>query len=539
MSREELVERFSLERVGASPATFDYAKLDWMNGVYLRALSPDEYADALITYLREQGYDWDEERIRAAGAARAGEDREARRVPRVRGLPLRRRRARSGPARPRRPDCGRSEALESVEPFTAAELETALKELCGAPRPEAAAGVPADPRRRDGLEGLAGPLREPGAARPGRVARPAQGRRRRQRLERRERVERALELDPGAAPVARARRGEKLFDLGWLFTAAALSSDASDFSFSMGKRRFDLVAVRLRGTVRRPDGRSKGGGTSRTVLVVDDERSLRLLCRVNLELDGHRVLEAATLAEARARDRAGDAGRDPARHPRRRRRRARAARRDRVARAVDARRAPVRDERGRPGAARPRRRGAREAVRARRSSRPPSPAPSSGRLGSRERRRRSERRPSTRSAWRATSSSARRRGAPSASARRRSPSRRRSSSATATSSRTAQVDVLRAAEEAADGDERERLYRLRKTCEAGIVSAELAGARGRAREPDPGRPGRLARRGAAAADRAGEARRAAGLRRPRRARLARERRQRPLQRRPPRAARGG
>ncbi len=36
-----------------------------------------------------------------------------------------------------------------------------------------------------------------------------------------------------------------------------------------------------------------------TVLVVDDEPSLRLLCRVNLELDGHRVLEAGTLAEAR------------------------------------------------------------------------------------------------------------------------------------------------------------------------------------------------------------------------------------------------
>jgi len=38
----------------------------------------------------------------------------------------------------------------------------------------------------------------------------------------------------------------------------------------------------------------------KTVLVVDDERSLRLLCRVNLELDGHIVHEAATLAEARA-----------------------------------------------------------------------------------------------------------------------------------------------------------------------------------------------------------------------------------------------
>jgi DNA-binding NtrC family response regulator len=35
------------------------------------------------------------------------------------------------------------------------------------------------------------------------------------------------------------------------------------------------------------------------VLVVDDERGLRLLCRVNLELEGHTVREAASLAEAR------------------------------------------------------------------------------------------------------------------------------------------------------------------------------------------------------------------------------------------------
>lgn len=36
------------------------------------------------------------------------------------------------------------------------------------------------------------------------------------------------------------------------------------------------------------------------VLVVEDEPSLRLLCRINLELEGFDVLEAATLAEARA-----------------------------------------------------------------------------------------------------------------------------------------------------------------------------------------------------------------------------------------------
>jgi glutamyl-tRNA synthetase len=66
MSPEELVARFTLERVGAAPATLDYQKLDWMNGVYLRALDRDSYADALVGYLREQGYDWPEKEIRAA-----------------------------------------------------------------------------------------------------------------------------------------------------------------------------------------------------------------------------------------------------------------------------------------------------------------------------------------------------------------------------------------------------------------------------------------------------------------------------------------
>jgi hypothetical protein len=38
----------------------------------------------------------------------------------------------------------------------------------------------------------------------------------------------------------------------------------------------------------------------------------------------------------------------------------------------------------------------------------------------------------------------------------------------------AQMEALREAEQAASGDEQERLYRLRKTCEGGLVSAELA-----------------------------------------------------------------
>ena len=42
------------------------------------------------------------------------------------------------------------------------------------------------------------------------------------------------------------------------------------------------------------------GGNTSTVLVVDDDPSLRLLCRVNLELEGYVVIEAGTLGEAEA-----------------------------------------------------------------------------------------------------------------------------------------------------------------------------------------------------------------------------------------------
>ena len=98
MSRDELVERFTLERVGASPATFDYKKLDWMNGVYLRALPPEAYADAAGRVPPRAGLRLGRGARAPRGAARAGEDRAPRRVPRLRRLPLRRRRARPGRA---------------------------------------------------------------------------------------------------------------------------------------------------------------------------------------------------------------------------------------------------------------------------------------------------------------------------------------------------------------------------------------------------------------------------------------------------------
>jgi glutamyl-tRNA synthetase len=44
---DELVERFTLDRVSKSPAVFDEKKLRWMNGRYLREMDPDELTRVL------------------------------------------------------------------------------------------------------------------------------------------------------------------------------------------------------------------------------------------------------------------------------------------------------------------------------------------------------------------------------------------------------------------------------------------------------------------------------------------------------------
>ncbi|MCK5212299.1 MAG: glutamate--tRNA ligase [Dehalococcoidia bacterium] len=51
LSRDDLVQHFSLERVGKTAAVFNKPKLDWMNGVYIRGLSSDEFAARALPYL--------------------------------------------------------------------------------------------------------------------------------------------------------------------------------------------------------------------------------------------------------------------------------------------------------------------------------------------------------------------------------------------------------------------------------------------------------------------------------------------------------
>jgi glutamyl-tRNA synthetase len=55
MSTEELVQKFSLERVSRNPAQFDEAKLRWLNGVYIRALQPAELARRLEEFTGREG----------------------------------------------------------------------------------------------------------------------------------------------------------------------------------------------------------------------------------------------------------------------------------------------------------------------------------------------------------------------------------------------------------------------------------------------------------------------------------------------------
>jgi glutamyl-tRNA synthetase len=129
MSPDELVERFTLERVGASPATLDYQKLDWLNGVYLRALDTDGYAAALVTYLREQGYDWPEERIRAAAPLVQEKIERLGQFPEFAGFFFERRNGYDSAALDAGVLAAAEETLTGLEPFTAEAIEQALRDL--------------------------------------------------------------------------------------------------------------------------------------------------------------------------------------------------------------------------------------------------------------------------------------------------------------------------------------------------------------------------------------------------------------------------
>jgi glutamyl-tRNA synthetase len=69
-SLAELERLFSLERLNKAPAVFDYKKLDWFNGLYIRKLPPDRLAELLLPYLRREGLVGDPPSGREAELAR-------------------------------------------------------------------------------------------------------------------------------------------------------------------------------------------------------------------------------------------------------------------------------------------------------------------------------------------------------------------------------------------------------------------------------------------------------------------------------------
>jgi glutamyl-tRNA synthetase len=50
-SREQLIENFSLERVSKTAAIFNREKLDWMNGLYIRGLSLEDFTRQSLSFL--------------------------------------------------------------------------------------------------------------------------------------------------------------------------------------------------------------------------------------------------------------------------------------------------------------------------------------------------------------------------------------------------------------------------------------------------------------------------------------------------------
>jgi glutamyl/glutaminyl-tRNA synthetase len=57
MTKQEMIEKFSLKRVNKSSARFDTVKLDWMNSKYIRELPAEKLASNLLYFIEKAGFD--------------------------------------------------------------------------------------------------------------------------------------------------------------------------------------------------------------------------------------------------------------------------------------------------------------------------------------------------------------------------------------------------------------------------------------------------------------------------------------------------
>jgi glutamyl-tRNA synthetase len=67
---EELAQRFSLDKLNKAPAIFDYDKLNWYNGQYIRMMSDEALSEAALPYAIDAGL------FGASGTAPSTEQKE-------------------------------------------------------------------------------------------------------------------------------------------------------------------------------------------------------------------------------------------------------------------------------------------------------------------------------------------------------------------------------------------------------------------------------------------------------------------------------
>ncbi|MCR5092534.1 MAG: glutamate--tRNA ligase [Lachnospiraceae bacterium] len=66
LSLSDLVECFDYHRISKSPAVFDYQKLRWMNGEYIKAMDPQRFYDMAAAEIKKAvpGFEGDEDKLR-------------------------------------------------------------------------------------------------------------------------------------------------------------------------------------------------------------------------------------------------------------------------------------------------------------------------------------------------------------------------------------------------------------------------------------------------------------------------------------------
>ena len=62
-SKEDLEKCFKIKNIHKAPGVFDYKKLDWFNGYYIRQKSDEELAQLIKPYLESAGFEADEEKL--------------------------------------------------------------------------------------------------------------------------------------------------------------------------------------------------------------------------------------------------------------------------------------------------------------------------------------------------------------------------------------------------------------------------------------------------------------------------------------------